>query len=238
MKLIFLVFLIAITSFSIYVPDILKKTTGDIKQSIKSLKENNINLSQKEVDKEQIENLKSLQNELGFSAEKPMVEVEVVSPILDKFTDLSSAKAEDPVKNIKNTIDRFYLKIVNYIKSVFLKSGSDITFFGFIIILVTFVSKFTGIHRLASLMNRLGWFFSRFSLFIFSIAAIILRFLLKRNLWLDVGNDLFFIPLQILVASSLSFKIMDSNYPIWKRLFGSFILPIISGTITSAIHFL
>lgn len=220
--------------FSLYSRNFTQKATGDITRAVKSFQETTGTV-QKPVDKEQLETLKNLNTELGFSADKPMVEVEVVSPIMDK---LGQAIPKDVPKNLREIVVEFYLKKVEVIKSLISKYDSKITSFAGLIILFAFISKWFDIYKLAYLLSRIGWFFSRFSLVILSLTAISIWFSLKKNLWLDVGGNLFFIPLQVLAASSFAFKIMDSNFPIWNRLFGSFILPIISGIATNAIRLL
>ncbi|MBI5574443.1 MAG: hypothetical protein HY919_07830 [Elusimicrobia bacterium] len=234
MKFSFLFFLAGITVFSLYGKNIAKKTTGDITRAVKSFQETTETV-QKPVNTEQLETLKNLQSELGFSADKPMVEVEVISPIMDK---LGQAIPKNAPKNLRGIVTDFYLKKVEVLKSLVSEYDSKITFFAMLIIFISFISKICDIYKLAYLLSRLGWFFSRFTLIILSLTAISIWFSLRKNLWLDVGSNLFFIPLQVLAASSFAFKIMDSNFPIWNRLFGSFILPIISGIATNAIKFL
>ncbi|MEW6557446.1 MAG: hypothetical protein AB1349_08845 [Elusimicrobiota bacterium] len=231
MKFSFLIFLVGITLLSLYGKNF------DIK-AIKSSNETTKTV-QKPVNKQHLdkETLKSFQDELGLAADKPMVEVKVVSPILDKFSKVTP-KDIGASKTLTETINEFYLKTVNSIKSLLSKYDTKITYSALLIAFIAFVSKWLDIYKLAYLVSKVGWFFSRFVLFIFSISAIILWFSLKKNLWLDVGDNLFFIPLQVLIISSFALKIMDMNYPIWNRLFGSFVLPIISGIATNAIMFL
>ncbi|HAX61832.1 MAG TPA: hypothetical protein DCX95_04645 [Elusimicrobia bacterium] len=234
MKFSFLFFLAGITVFSLYGKNFAKKTTGDITRAVKSFQETTGTV-QKPVNKEQLETLKNLNSELGFSADKPMVEVDVVSPIMDK---LGQAIPKDVPKNLTEIAAEFYLKKVEALKLFISEYNSKITFFAVLIVFISFISKWLDIYKLAYLLSRLGWFFSQFTLVILSLAAISIWFSLKKNLWLDVGSNLFFIPLQVLAASSFAFKIMDSNFPVWNRLFGSFILPIVSGIATNAIRFL
>ena len=234
MKFSFLFFLAGITVFSLYGKNFTKKTTGDIKKAVKSFQETTGTV-QKTVSPEHIETLKNLNSELGFSADKPMIEVDVVSPIMDK---LGRAIPKDAPKNLREIATDFYLKKVEALKSVISEYGSRITFFAILIVFISFISKWLDIYKLAYLLSRLGWLFSRFTLIILSLITISVWFSLKKNLWLDVGGNLFFIPLQVLAASSFAFKIMDSNFPIWNRLFGSFILPSVARIATNAIKLL
>lgn len=234
MKFTFLVFLVVVTGLTIFKPNLTQKTTCDITRAVKSFQEITGKV-QKPVNTGQIETLKNLNFELGFSADKPMVEVEVVSPLMDK---LGQVIPKDIPKNLREIVTEFYLKKVETLKSLILKYGSKITLFAVLIVFIAFISRWLDIYKLAYLLSRLGWFFSRFALVILSLTAISVWFSLRKNLWLDVGSNLFFIPLQVLAAASVAFKIMDSNFPIWNRLFGSFILPIISGISTNAIKFL
>jgi hypothetical protein len=236
MKFSFLVFLISITGLSLYAPNLKKKATIDINQTIETFKKDIAPIPQK-LDKTQIEDLKNLHNELGLNTEKPLVEVEYTSPVMNKILKLMPKETDSP-KTLREFADDFYLKTVDNIKFLISNYDSKITSFAVLVAFIAVISKWLDIYKLAYLLTKLGWFFSRFVLFMLSITAIALWFTLKKNLWLDVGNNLFFIPLQILIASSFSFKIMDSNFPIWNRLFGSFILPIISGITTTAITFL
>ena len=210
MKFSFLIFLASITIFSLYGKNLAKKTTGDITRVVKAFQKTTGTV-QKPVNTEQLETLKNLNSELGFSADKPMVEIEVVSPIMDK---LGQVIPKDTPKNLREIVMDFYLKKVEVLKSLVSEYDSKITFFAVLIVFISFISKWLDIYKLAYLLSRLGWFFSRFTLVILSLTAISVWFSLKKNLWLDVGSNLFFIPLQLLAASSFAFKIMDSNFPV------------------------
>ncbi|MBN1384665.1 MAG: hypothetical protein JW983_07295 [Elusimicrobia bacterium] len=235
MRLSFLIFLIAITGLCLYAPDLQKKAAGGIGEKIKSFQQ--LQTKQQKIDKDQIENLKNLQQELGFSPEKPMVEVDVKSPVLDKFAKKMMVK-KDRSKTLPQIAEDFYLISVSYIKSLLSEHSKNITITAFFIAFIAFISKWVEIYKLAYLLGKLGWFFSRLVLFILSLAAILIYFTMKKNLWMDVGNILFLAPLQVLIASSVAFKTMDANFPVWNRLFGSFTLPAISGIITSSAYFL
>ncbi|OGS43297.1 MAG: hypothetical protein A2539_03080 [Elusimicrobia bacterium RIFOXYD2_FULL_34_15] len=237
MKLSFLIFLIVITGLSLYAPNITKRTTTNFKQQMDTFKQDVAPL-QKPLDQEQSDTLKNLQSELGVDPNKPLVEVEVVSPVMDKFNEKFEKvipKEKQDIESLGAIFESFYLKVVNKVKYWISNHNSNITLISFLIVVVAALSKILNFHKLAYLISRLGWFTSRFTLFVFSLIAISLWFTVKKNLWLDIGNNLLIIPLQILIASSVAFKIMDSNYPIWNRLFASFILPIISGVSTNTI---
>jgi len=240
MKITFLIFLIFITGLSLYAPNIAKITTGNIKQQIDTIKQD-VSQVQKPLDKEQSEILKNFQNELGIDIGKPLVEVEVVSPVMDKFSEKLNKvipKEQQNQESLRDIFDSIYLKTVNKLKYLITEFNPKISLFCFAIVIFAFVSKGLNFYKFAYILSRFGWFISRFALFIISITAIFLWFTAKKNLWLDVGNSLFIVPLQVLVASSFAFRIMDSNYPIWNRLFASFILPIISGISTNTINVL
>jgi len=236
MKFTFFVFLVVITGMTLFAPNLTKKTTGDITTAVKSFKEVT-EAAQEPVEREKLETPSAaLSSELGLSPDKQIVEVEVVAPVMDKLGQVIP-KVSTTHKNLNEIAEDVYLKKIETFKFIMSEYGPEITFIAVLIILFAFVSKWLDIYKLAYLFSRLGWFFSRFALMIFSLAAISIWFSLKKNLWLDAGSNLFFIPLQILVAASVGFKIMDSNFPIWNRLFASFILPLISGITTHAIRF-
>lgn len=56
-------------------------------------------------------------------------------------------------------------------------------------------------------------------------------FFLRQNFWREIGSGTFLVPFTFLIVSSINLKLYDFNYPIWNRLFKSFIVPIITGFI-------
>ncbi|MCB4792866.1 MAG: hypothetical protein LHV68_13435 [Elusimicrobia bacterium] len=68
---------------------------------------------------------------------------------------------------------------------------------------------------------------SRLLLFLISISSFFVAYYYHANIW---DQPVFFLfPTGVLCLSAFGLWTLDNNFPIWKRLYGSFILPIISG---------
>jgi len=236
MKFMLLSFLVAAAGFLIYTPNFSASAGGDIvKRNIIPFHQSE-KYQQPQINKEQSESMRGLKGELGLDPDKPLVETEIISPVAGKLIN-EKPKDSKPAKAFKVTVKEKYLEMSEKMKFAFSAYGPDITSIAIIMVVIAVISKCLRLYSLAYLLSKLGWFFSRFALVICSIAAILSYFVIKKNLWQDAGYNLFFIPLQILIASSLSFKALDSNFPIWNRLFGSFVLPILSGLVVNAAAF-
>ncbi|MBN1621734.1 MAG: hypothetical protein JW871_03990 [Endomicrobiales bacterium] len=169
----------------------------------------------KDVDEEKLK-------ELGI--EKDSLNVEVYSPgiILKKEGEKSIDSFTQRLLKTKDILTGFAKNLVE----------NALNYLGifFITIVILRFLKFWPILRIIS-----GLFFalSRLSLFIISIAALVLAYYSHTNLW-DT-SVFFWFPAGILCISALGLKFLDMNFPVWRRIYGSFILPIISGVAVSFI---
>ncbi len=231
--MLFLAFLAIAAGFALYAPDFISGRASAEKNTVQpqAAAVTQEAAQSAGVHSESMDNLKA---ELGIAADKPLVEETTVLPPAAEKLMHSSEKGAATLDNFRAAASGFYAQVLNYAKYLFSEHGSDMTAAAVIIFVVALVSKCFGFFSLAYLFCRLGWFFSRFSIALLSAASILFFFTAGKNLWQDAGSVSFTAPLAVLAASSAAFRIMDSNFPVWNRLFGSFVMPIISGIIVNA----
>lgn len=232
MKMAFFAFLIVAAGFLLYAPGFVTGRSAVVQNTVQPAAA--VNPDDSAVSGARSQSMNNLKSELGIDADKPLVEESAVIPPAAEKLMHGSQREASTIEKIRAAAPGFYAGVLDSVRYLFSEHGSDIIALAIIILVGAIVSKCTGFYNLSYLLCRLGWFFSRFSLALFSAASILFYFVSGKNLWRDAGGASFLIPLAMLAASSAAFKIMDSNYPVWNRLFGSFVLPIISGIIVNA----
>jgi len=239
----FFLFLVGVVLLAIYSPQTLRRikpgpnVVSDLKNIVEIL-DSSISTSSLTTDLASVSSTGAETNELLESAGQEenivtgLASVEIVSPVLSQLSVSHPKLIKSPQDNSISVVG-VYSGMMDKLKEFFSRCSGNVTSFCIGIVLIALLSKFLGIYRLAVLGGNLGWNISRFWLFIVSITAVALWFLTKRNFWEDAGTGMFFIPIQLLIASAFARKIMDFNFPIWNRLLGSLILPGVSGILIS-----
>ncbi|MCX7910766.1 MAG: hypothetical protein N2505_04205 [Endomicrobia bacterium] len=152
---------------------------------------------------------------------------------LDKQTSLKVYKINDIKTSLEYNFEQIYTVFIQQLqryKNIFLVLS--VLFLVFSLILTISFNK-SKISFIIKIINSFGFSLGENLLIFISLLSVGSWFFLKQNLWQDVGFTIFFIPVAFMLISSINLKIYDFNYPMWSRLFKSFIIPIIVGVIIS-----
>lgn len=156
--------------------------------------------------------------ELGL--EKDALSYDIVSPMLVMKEKM--AKTGQTVNTLPNQWQNFKNSIKTYFK-IFNANASGI--FGVLFSLLGLLWLTKSSSMLQYISNTL-FDLSRLALFLISLASFAIAFYAHRNIW---NYAVFFwFPAGALCLSAFGLWLNDRNFPIWKRLYGSFILPLIS----------
>jgi hypothetical protein len=156
--------------------------------------------------------------ELGL--EKDAVSYDIVSPMMtmkEKMAKTGQTVSTLPSQwqNFKNSIKTYFI--------TFNENASGI--FGVLFSLLGLLWLTRSSAMLQYISNTL-FNLSRFALFLISLSSFAIAFYANRNIW---NYAVFFwFPAGVLCLSAFGLWLNDRNFPIWKRLYGSFILPLIS----------
>jgi len=241
MKYRYLFLIIIIVGIIIYGPSIFNKSLSTKEKlqeyinSIKTINDFGSDLSEKNpydsisIDENgdisvDINELQNITDETSPEFDRSMI-MEVRAPIMKKLLNMFP-KSKNKI-NINEIINNIYLGYLNFAKLHF-DYGIYCFLFAILVVILSFLLSTTEYSMLVSMIGRFGFFLSRFFLVIFSITAMVFFLLIKRNLWIDAGVNIFLGPLVILLGTSIALKNYDPNFPIWNRTIGSMIFPFIS----------
>lgn len=96
-----------------------------------------------------------------------------------------------------------------------------------VLVLCSFILAQIRIFGPLHMLARLFFEASQLTIYALSFVAVVLRFEIGRNLWLDPGL-LAGVPFLALLASCLSLWIFDFNYPLRNRIQRNLALPVLS----------
>ena len=154
------------------------------------------------------------------------VSMERKAPILEKLSSIFAPAGEE-----KKIIKKKRLSEYAYVLQLrVLRVHSGLTAYyyaasGFIIIFALLFARDVYYYRAVKFFSGGGFAISRCVMFFLSAAAIIFYLTLKKNIWQECGGDILMPVAVLLAGSSAALKLYDSNFPVYSRLMGSFILP-------------
>jgi hypothetical protein len=150
---------------------------------------------------------------------------EIHAPIMQKLIEMFPAQDEE--FDINTALNNMYLMYLSFVKQHNHYSGNYFILSLLVIVLGYLLNKL-GCYSSFSMISRLGFFISRYLIIGLSISAIIFWLIVKRNFWLDAGVNSYVGPVALLLSSSFILKVYDPNFPVFNRLFGCAIMPIVA----------
>lgn len=134
-------------------------------------------------------------------------------------------------KSVSHNFEQFHFNYTTYLKRYrkILIPGSILCFI--LTMIISILLHKYNVPIFASFINNFGFTMGRFFVTLVSLMAAGTWLFLRHNLWQDIGFTAFILPFGTLICSCISLRVRDFNYPIWNRLIGSFVVPIISGLI-------
>lgn len=235
MKILMLGMLISFAWFAVQSKSYLEKFTQGVPQGMMDMgklkKTSQQNFNTEELDKAKqvihrvAEGSEADLAELGLT--KDDMSVEVISPAL-----VFKQKMKKAGNKIDETSSQFVkLKNIVFTESrEFARRGRH--FLSGLLVCIIFlrlIKSWSVLHFVASTFFSL----SRLMLLIVSIGALYMAVSDRSNLWNNTA--LFWLPSGTLMLSVIGLRLYDMNFPIWKRLYGSFILPVLSGICVTGI---
>lgn len=97
------------------------------------------------------------------------------------------------------------------------------------VVVVCYIANIAGLSFISSIAGNLLFLLARLLLMAIPILSIMLYFAYGRNIWTDFGYNLYVLPVELLLISSVILKMHDFNFPVWNRVLVSLILPFIAG---------
>ncbi|MCD6311646.1 MAG: hypothetical protein J7M11_04220 [Elusimicrobia bacterium] len=210
-----------------YVPESAKKLGA----ALGELKEKHSGLSAEE--KSGLDDFAAAQQR-GMSSEErkimgeinKAVTMERKAPVLEKFSGIFAPAGEEK-KIIKKKKLSEYAYVLQ-LRLLRLHCGLRACYYaaaGFIFIFALLFARDVYYYRAVKFFSGSGFAISRCVMFFLSAAAIVFYLTLKKNLWQECGGDILMPAVVLLAGSSAALKLYDSNFPVYDRLMGSFILP-------------
>jgi len=154
------------------------------------------------------------------------VSMERRAPILEKFSSIFAPAGEEKKIIKKKRLSEY--AYVMQLRVLRLHSGLTAYYYaasGFIFIFALLFARDVYYYRAVKFFSGGGFAISRCVMFFLSAAAIIFYLTLKKNIWQECGGDILMPVAALLAGSSAALKLYDSNFPVYSRLLGSFILP-------------
>jgi len=170
----------------------------------------------------------------GISSEERQIMAEIhktmqaerKAPVIEKFNKMFSPEGEEKEIVQKRTLSEY--AYVFHLRLLKIHRGLRPYYYwasAFIFLFSLAFAKNLYYYRAVKFFSAGGFTVSRCVMFLLSAAAIIFYLSLKRNIWQECGGDIFPPVAVLLAASSAALKLYDTNFPVYSRLMGSFLLP-------------
>lgn len=187
-------------------------------QSLSNLQKREINiLDYKDLSEKDKEELK----QLGIDDQS--LKYEVYSPILDIQDQLSKTKKKTL------TPKEYYYKFINSFKPIKKALSSLFLIILEISVVLMVILRFTNKWGYIRFISGYMLTFSNLILGALSFLALVIAVIVRSNLWIDIGYIFFWVPIGLLCLGAISGRIVDMNFPIWKTIYSSLSLPVMSG---------
>lgn len=107
--------------------------------------------------------------------------------------------------------------------------------FAAVLLLILFLARFWRFIRLLT-----GIIFTVSSLFlkISSVISPVIFYCFGVNPWQYASGALFWLPAALLIICAASYRFLEKNFPVWKKLYSSLSYPVLSGAVIFVKHFL
>jgi hypothetical protein len=104
-----------------------------------------------------------------------------------------------------------------------------------VLLLILFAARF---WRLVRLLTGILFTVSGLLLIIASVISPLIFYGFGANPWQYASGALFWLPAALLIIGAVSYRFLERNFPVWKKLYSSFSYPVFSGAAIFLKHFL